>query len=255
MTLQFRSVTALQRPRFELNQIGNRRGVALPMPMWLFGLVGVDLRLPYLIVCLVVAGTSLEPKNRPFVAALARMALLLFGARIWSTIEMWRGYDHEFREFREASQNIDLSARVMVARFEESPWFVPRRVYYHVVSLEVIKRSVSLSNLFTGRHQPLGATPACAMVDMPNGDQLELKHLEMGSDRVQAEQLKDKRLSRSARPNWGNWPRNLDYAVMLDADDQDNPFPNLSRSVHVGSFFAIDRDPSEQAIVYNPLGQ
>ncbi len=258
MTLQFRSVTALQRPRFGLNQIGDRRGVALLMPMWLFSLVGVEFRLPYLIICLVVASTSLETKNRPFVPALARMALLLFRGRIWSTTEIWRGYDQEFREFREAPQNIDPSARAIVARFEERPWFVLRRVDSHVVSLEVIKCSVSLPDLFTGPHQPLGATPAYTTIDMPNGDQLELKHLEMGIDPVQAGQLKDTRLSRGARPYWGNWPRNLDYVVMLDADDQDNPFPDLSRSVHVGLFFAIyavDRDPSEQAVVYNPLGQ
>lgn len=56
-------------------------GVALLMPMWLFSLVGVDFRLPHLIICLVVAGTSLETKNRPDVPALAMMTLLLFGGR------------------------------------------------------------------------------------------------------------------------------------------------------------------------------
>ncbi len=113
---------------------------------------------------------------------------------------------------------------------------------------------MSLPDLFTGPHQPLGATPAYATVDMPDGDQLELKHLEIGIDPVQAGQLKDARPSRGARPYWGNRTRNSDCFAMLDADDQDNPFPDLSMSDHVGSFFAIyavDRDPS----VYNPLGQ
>jgi hypothetical protein len=214
-------------------------GVSLFMPMWVFSLVGVDFRLPLFIVCLVVAGTRLEAKNRPFIPALAMVAVLLFGGRIWSTTESWRGYDQEFQELREASRTIDPGARVIVARFEELPWFVASRIYSHVVSLAVIERSVFLPDLFTGPQQPLGVTPTYVNIDMPNGDLLELKDLEEGIDPAQAEQLKDKRLRRGARPYWGNWPGNFDYLVMLDADGQDNPFPGIVRPVHLGSFFAI----------------
>ena len=153
------------------------------------------------------------------------------------------------QELREASRTIDPGARVIVARYKELPWFVPTRISSPVVSLAVIERSVFLPDLFTGRQQPLGVTPAYAKIDMPNGDLLELKDLEEGIDPVQAEQLKDNRLLRGASPYWGNWPRNFDYLVMLDAAGQDNPFPDALRSVHVGSFFAIyaiDRAPTEQ---------
>ncbi len=231
-----RSLTLVPSMRVPLAVLG---GVALFMPMWVFSLVGVDFRLPFLIVCLAVASTSLDTKNRPFIPALAMMALLLFGGRIWSTTELWRGYDQEFRELRQASQVIDPGARVIVGRFEELPWFVPSRIYSHVVSLAVIERSVFLPDLFTGPQQPLGAAPAYAAIDMPNGDLLELKDLEEGIDPVQAEQLKDKILRRGAKPYWSNWPDNFDYLVMLDAQGQDNPFPGIVIPVHLGSYFTI----------------
>lgn len=231
-----RSLTLVPAMRVPLVILG---GVALFMPMWVFSLVGVDFRLPFLIVCLAVAGTSLKTNTRPFIPALAMVALLLFGGRIWSTTELWRGYDQEFRELREASRTIDPGARVIVGRFEELPWFVPSRIYSHVVSLAVIERSVFLPDLFTGPQQPLGVTPAYADIDMPNGDLLELKDLEEGMDRFQAEQLKEKTLRRGARPYWGNWPANFDYLVMLDAEGRDNPFPGVVTPVHLGSYFAI----------------
>jgi hypothetical protein len=223
-------------------------GMALLMPMWVFSLVGVDFRLPCLIVFLVVAGCTLETKNRPFIPALAMMALLLFGGRIWSTTEMWRGYDQEFRELREASRVIDPGARVIFSRFEELPWFVPSRIYSHVVSLVVIERSVFLPDLFTGRQQPLGVTPAYADIDMPNGDLLDMTYLEDGVDPVRAERLRDSRLWRGAWAYWGNWPQKFDYLIMLDARGQDNPFPDFVRPIHYGSYFtiyAIVRDRTE----------
>jgi hypothetical protein len=213
--------------------------VAAVMPTWVFSLVGVDFRLPILIVCLVVAGTRLEAKGRRFLPALAIMALAVFGERVWSTTELWRGYDRQFQEFRDAAQNIDVGARVLVVRLIEGRLSVSQRMFSHMAALAVVERAVFLPDLFTGPQQPLGVRPAYEAADLPNGYDLSLRELRAGADPIQAERLKETRIIRGAKAYFAAWPSKFDYVVTLDAEDSHNPLPDLLRPLHQGSFFVI----------------
>jgi hypothetical protein len=209
------------------------------MPTWMFSLVGLDFRLPLLIVCLVVAGTRLEAGGRRFLPALAVMALAVFGERVWSTTELWRGYDRQFQEFRQASQKIEEGGRLLVVRLIEDRLSVPERMYSHMAALAVVDRAVFLPDLFTGPQQPIGVAPAYAAADLPNGYDLSLAELRAGADPLQAERLKDTRIIRGAKAYFASWPRKFDYVLTLDAAGSDNPLPDLLTPVHRGSFFVI----------------
>ncbi|MHC4983788.1 MAG: hypothetical protein ACYTF6_11575 [Planctomycetota bacterium] len=213
--------------------------VAAALPTWVLSIVGVDFRLPLLIACLVVAGTRIEAKSLSHLPVIAIIALALFGERIWSTTETWNRYDRQFQEFRDASKKIDVGARVLVARLIEGRLTVSERMYSHMAALAVIERSVFLPDLFTGPQQPLGVTLAYAPIDLPNGYDLGPTDLSAGADPAQAEQLETTRLVFGSRAYFAHWPRRFDYVVTLDAEDWINPFPDLLRPVHQGSFFVI----------------
>jgi hypothetical protein len=218
---------------------------AVAMPTWLFNVAAVDFRLPVLLVCLLLAGTRIESRNREAMTVVATMAVVLFAARVWTMAETWRGYDQQFAEFREASQKIDEGARLLIARqpgkFSLNGRAVFPRAYSHLPALAVIDRSVFLPSLFTGPQQPIRASSAYASIDTPNvnGQDFELQHLRAGADRTQAERLQGFVNNRGVKAYWAFWPRNFDYVVMLDVEDPVNPFPGLLDPVHEGSFFAI----------------
>jgi hypothetical protein len=218
---------------------------AAAMPTWLFNIAAVDFRLPVLLVCLLLAGTRIESRNREAVTVIATVALALFAARVWTMAETWRGYDRQFAEFREASAQIEAGARLLVARHPRKFMLNGRpvfpRAYSHLPALAIIDRSVFLPYLFTGPQQPVRATPAYAALDTPNvnGHDFALDHLRAGADPAQAVRLQGFVNHRGVRAYWAFWPRNFDYVLMLDVEEPENPFPDLLEPVHDGSFFAL----------------
>lgn len=218
---------------------------ALAMPTWLFNVAAVDFRLPLVVACLAVAATRPRPRSRDKLVALGTMALVLFGARIWTVAEDWRFYDRQFAEFREAARQMEPGASLLAvrdpAKFVLNGRVVFRRAYSHLPALAVIDRSVFLPSLFTGPQQPLRAAPAYAEVDTPNlnGLTLTVAHLEAGADPRRAGQLPEVVNRWGVKAYWAFWPRRFDYLLVLDVEAPENPFPSLLTPVRQGSFFTL----------------
>ncbi len=124
--------------------------VALVMPFQLFGVAYMDIRLPFVVFILLVAGTRIVPA-RPFEArALIAVFCALLACRVWVTHTAWRVYDVDYRSFIELARVIEPGARLLTAT---GP--VPRNDFRdaldtHIAAFAVIESRVFLPDLFTG---------------------------------------------------------------------------------------------------------
>jgi hypothetical protein len=218
---------------------------AIVMPNWLLGVWGVDFRLPLVLACLVAAGARVELPNIRNGLALAAVGLVLFGARVWSISETWRGYDAQYSEFRQASRAIEPGARLlMVLTRREDRFDSP---YWHLATAAVIERSVFLPTLFTDHTaQPVHVTKAYEAIDTPFGIPITPKLLRAAVDDPDIARMAGTRMPNGSRIYWANWPQTFDYVLYVHFGANDNPMPKLLRHVHAGSFFDIYKVVREQ---------
>ncbi|MCC7045699.1 MAG: hypothetical protein IT562_03215 [Alphaproteobacteria bacterium] len=212
--------------------------VAIVMPSWLLGVWGVDFRLPLALACLIAAASRIELPDQRMALAVIAVGLALFGARVWTIAEIWRGYDAQYSEFRRASQVIAPGARLLVVRkLREGRFDKP---YWHMASTAVIDRSVFLPSLFKDRTaQPVHAADAYAAIDTPFGTPLTPDLLQRAAADPALEKLTGTRMPNGSRIYFIRWQDNFDYVLYMHFGDDGNPVPSLLRQVHAGSFFDI----------------
>ena len=225
---------------------------AVLMPNWLSGSWAADLRLPVTLPFVVLASLRFDGARREPVACFALIALALLGARIWAVSASWRDADRRFAEFRAASQAVTEGARLLVVQTPLTPEEagidgVPRALaerddkdFWHMPTLAVIDRSVSVPYFFTG-WTPLRANPRNAEVARTQSRLMTPDDLvESASPDWQppAAQWPD---HMGAMPYWRHWPATFDFVLWIDFARRPAPLPDKLRLVATGSFFKIYR--------------
>ena len=87
---------------------------AVIMPDWLSGSWAADLRLPIALAFVLVGSTAYVGTRRAPIGAVAAIALVLLGVRVWTVTQSWRDADRRFAEFRAASRALPDGARLLV---------------------------------------------------------------------------------------------------------------------------------------------
>lgn len=176
---------------------------AVAMPSSLMMGWGVDFRLPLVLVCLVIAGMRFDRVPRAVALAIAMVALLLFGARLWTITAAWQAYDRQFAEFRWAARVIEEGAVLLVAqqgRSDTRYGQIDREVYRHMAELALVDHAAFSTSMFYDQWMsPIGLTPSYA------------------------EQ------------------RSFNYVLLIPLEAAENPAPGHLEPVTVGSFFVIYR--------------
>jgi hypothetical protein len=176
---------------------------AVAMPSSLMMGWGVDFRLPLVLVCLVIAGMRFDRVPRTVTLTIAMVALLLFGARLWTTTAAWQAYDRQFAEFRRAARVIEEGAVLLVALQDRSDTRygqIDREVYRHMGELALVDHAAFSTLMFYDQWMsPIGLTPSYA------------------------EQ------------------RSFNYVLLIPLEAVENPAPGHLEPVTVGSFFVIYR--------------
>jgi len=216
--------------------------LCLVTPTTLFGVWGVDLRLPPVLLMLTVSATvpnALPEIGRRPARAAALVALVLFRATtVWSELRL---ADREFEAFRAASGEIAEGARVLVAHdFGEGRLGLPIRAYLHLPLVAVIERNAFLPQLFTGVTQ---VRPAArnAEIDAGVSATLTTQAVIAGLDPAFIAANRSRVIDAYDRIYWAEWDQHFDYLIRINPAPMDDRIAARLESVSRYSFFEIAR--------------
>lgn len=219
-------------------------GVAALLPNWLWGIYGVDFRLPLVIVCLFLAALQWRPPNRWFgVATLAVIAGVVAG-RAWTTAETFAELDRQYDEFRAASRLLPAGSRLLTVKsvtgLDPALRRAPLSAYSNLAALAVIERGVFYAPMLTSV-QPLRPAPRNAAIDSPHGHAITAADLAAGADPAAFDRLAGWHDRFGHNAYWIDWPHRFDAALWLHFGAPiDDSSPHLV-PIHDGTFFRLYR--------------
>ena len=194
--------------------------ICLAMPTYLFGVWGVDFRLPPVFLMLVIATTQpntlLKNKLRPLATIFIIAVVLVRMTSLWPLLQQ---ADRQFIEFKTATHQIPEGARVLVTLDDgPGPLALPSNAYWQLAMVTVIERNAFVPFLFTGATQ-VRPTPRNRDLDTPSGHPLSSTQLNMGIDPEFIKNYGNRSLDAYHRVYWGGWPHNFDYLVKINPQD------------------------------------
>jgi hypothetical protein len=223
------------------------------MPRVLQGVIGADVRLPCLLAFLLVAASDVRLERRQAMAFLLGI-LVLFGARVATTMAQWQIFDRDYREFRAADETLDRGSRVVVLPVWEdsrsqSQSLIP---YWFLGCVAVIDRQVFTPQLYTVA-TPLTFTPEGTALDsdVPARDRTVRWHptdpafAAADADTIRQVERVGQIMSvldaYTSRMDWSDWPERFDFLIDFHMSRPGNPVPALLTEAWRGSFFTIYR--------------
>lgn len=224
--------------------------VAIVIPHSLRGFQGVDLRLPVMIACLLVAGVRPTGRKGPALVVGGVVLLLLGGAREVSITTDWLETNRDYAAFRRAAEALEPGSRLLVAQRQEgmTGWVTEARpfapVYWHMSALAVIDRDAFSPVLFTEKGaQALWPRPAYEEVDGPRAGPICLRDLvaaaDPGADRQALLAASCQAGLKAAGDYWIGWPEHFDYVLWVHLGEGGNPLPSLLEPVAEDEVFAL----------------
>jgi hypothetical protein len=219
------------------------------MPNYLFGVWGIDLRLPTILACLLIVGTKCASLPRRQLALLVAASVGLFMVRTGAIAYHWSQWDERIAELRASLQVITPGAKLLtLSDKSDTPSSHPplyHRQTWHIAALGIIERSVFLSTLFT-EHTAVKAQPDLRKLDTPVGNPISRKMLETGADPKTSPFKLGFQYNDYIRTYWTGWPETFDYLLVIRFENVVSPDARRLQLVHSGSFFDIYRivDPS-----------
>jgi hypothetical protein len=227
---------------------------AIIMPDWLSGSWAADLRLPIALAFVLVGATAYVGTPRAPIAAVAALALVLLGVRVWTVTQSWRDADRRFAEFRAASRVLPDGARLLVVEVPltaeqslidgVSPLLAHREpmTFWHMPALAVIDRAAFVPYLFFTGWTPLRPNPRNDGLYQPHGRPLlpdELVASAAADWRPSAPDWPD---MLGEMPYWVGWKEKFDFVLRIDfGGHTPAPLPAILQPWASGSFFQIYR--------------
>jgi hypothetical protein len=195
-------------------------GIAsIAMPAVLFGVWGVNYRLPIVFAFLLIASCSWRDAPKRATIFVAGVMVAVLAANVGQIALAWRPIGQQFDEFRTALRVIPAGARVIAFRDEDGidPSLLHETVavYDHLPALAIIERDAYLPYLFKHAMMPVAAAPGLRAIDTAVGNAIRLPDLIEGADPVKGSAMLGTPSSMGMRNYWGDWPRHYDYAVEL----------------------------------------
>lgn len=228
--------------------------VAVLIPSEIFSTWGADLRLPTVICCLFVAGTTLRLSNKRLGVAIVGALMAVFIVRTVLIADKWQDYDRQFAEFRAATGAIPEGSSLILAFSGDMEQGLDAKSYWHMVSLAVIDRSAFVPTLFTNpTQQPIYVKPPHAANDVPLLSPFELDFLIENVTPGKADRWAKVGLTKNINRIWVNWHRRFDYLLILHTGHLDNPLPRILERTAGGSFFDIYRIKTQSASAVGSL--
>jgi hypothetical protein len=217
---------------------------AIAMPNALFGVWGVDYRLPVVLVFLLIAACSWRNVSGRVEAALACVMVTILAINMAEIVYLWRPIGRQFDEFRTALAVIPPGARVIAFRDEDGMdpalSHEPAAFYDHLPTLAIIERDAYVPFLFKHKMMPVEAAPALRAIDTSIGKPVDLVDFVEGADPVKGPAMLGTLSNGGVHNYWGDWPRHYDYAVELSFGA--GPIlPTELKLVAKGEFFNIYR--------------
>jgi hypothetical protein len=205
--------------------------VTLAMPRIMLGVAGLDIRLPFVLVILLIAACRFEWPQRWERLALTASFLAVLVVRLALTGAAWQKHDMETRELVEAFQVMDRGSRLLSFGEREAN-NIQDILHWHTASYAVIERQVFLPTLFSG----------FTVIRVTE----KYRHL----DRELAEPIPESVFKRSEVmghwasveppfPQLRDWPRNYDYLLHFYPAGGGPLFPEILEKVVNGSFFVL----------------
>ena len=214
---------------------------AVVMPNYLMSVWGVDLRLPMIVGCVLIAGTRFDSGSERLEFGLVAAAIFLVILRVGAVSNSWSQFDADFKEFRERIAVLEPGTTLLVV---EDPADLPEgklpshsNSYWHMAALAVIDRAVFLPTLFTG-HTAIRAAPAYQIIDTQVGTPLTRRQLL--ADAIPHVPT-GHRLNRFYRAYWSGWSDHFDYVLVIRFGNLSNPDPERLRRRLRGSYFDLYR--------------
>lgn len=216
--------------------------ICLVMPSSLFGVWGVDFRLPPVLLMLVIATTRpvmLESRPAaPLIAAIITGFVVIRVIVLWAPIQE---ADRQFAEFRGATSDIAPGARVLVS-LDDVPGklAMPEHAYWHLAQLAIIERQAFIPFLFTTATQ-VRPSDRNRDFDTGSGHPLPTSQLVNGLKPRFIAEFRNKELDAYHRVYWADWPKHFDYVVRINPGPLDAGVAQNLEPAARYSFFDIHK--------------
>jgi hypothetical protein len=217
---------------------------AIAMPNALFGVWGVDYRLPIVFVFLAIAACSWRTVPGRVEALLACGMVTVLTVNMAEIVYVWRPIGRQFDEFRAALAVIPPGARVIAFRdtdgIDPALSHEPAALYDHLATLAIVERDAYVPFLFKHKMMPVEAAPALRPYGTAIGQTIGLRDMIDGADPVKGPAMLGTPSTMGMHNYWGDWPRHYDYAIELSFGARPALPTGLER-VRPGGFFNIYR--------------
>lgn len=214
--------------------------ISMAMPLSLFGIWGVDFRLPPVLLMLAIAATRPTgvdgPTPGPAISTIVCLMVVVRVATLWPQLE---AADEQFVKFREASKEIPEGARVLATLDVTSDRLaLPSKAYWHLVLLAVIERNVFVPFIFTGTAQ-LRPSPHNRLIDTPSGHIMTSQVIAEGLNPNFVAKYGYKMTDAHHRIYWAEWHKNFDYLVRINLDQEDYGISEYLSNTKKYNYFEI----------------
>jgi hypothetical protein len=217
---------------------------AIAMPNALFGVWGVDYRLPVVFVFLLIAACSWRDVPPQVEALLACGLVAMLAVNMAEIASVWRPIGRQFDEFRAALAVIPPGARVIAFRDQDGidPALSrePAALYDHLPTLAIIERDAYVPFLFKHKMMPVEAAPGLRAIDTSIGKPVDLADFVAGANPARGSSGLGTLRNAGVHDYWQDWPHHYDYAIELGFGAHPT-LPAALTQVSAGEFFTIYR--------------
>ena len=202
--------------------------LCLIAPFRLAGVALVHFRLPFIFVLLLIASSRWEGvQPTRYWSAVAALSLLILVRSLMVT-DAWQVHDTEVRELVKGFEKLERGATLLpvVSNGESS--------HAHSAAFAVIERDAYVPSLFTGI-TPLKVRPGIQEIRFGYAAPHHIESLLAAREAAKAGKEPPEEILRQ-------WWCHFSHILVIDREASRKPFPDQTRLIHEGSFFALYRN-------------
>ncbi len=211
--------------------------ISMIMPISVGGSWGVDLRLPYILILLLVASIRFDENQksaRNFRSSVVGIGVIAICLKVYFISSAWAIFGYQYQELEDALGHVKRGSKVItVQEVSKNIQGYDAFLYHHIAALSIIKRSAFWPNLFTVNLTPIYPTVNTAHIHSSLSKQLSL------SDLINNKFKNGYVYDKGAVVYWENWTQDFDYLISMRFENMSViDIKNLKLIVR-GSFFDI----------------